>query len=261
MLYLDTLIVHNCFQPTAFMLFDLYETPRLLIRLWVFSMLDHFHGSVELAVCQLIAVPDLEWKHVLCTPIAIRMWRGRDGIQWCKAAVLHVFIITDNSDVLSHTAFWWKNVFLPAGKYRFFKPMLINRSVWRGCFCWSESRSSVVLRKAGSCSWDMCPITFGLQAMGQLSPVSHHGQERESEWGVPDAESMSFCGGQWLTVWKLREISRRGRLYPSFFCEWAVVFLWNLSSNDLPLLGTKVVFYNSSKLFVTQKLSSYPYST
>lgn len=181
-MYLDTVIVHNCFQPTAFMLFDLYETPMLLIRLWVFSMLGHLHGSVEVAVCRLIAVSDLEWKRVLCTPVAIKMWRRRDGIQWCKAAVLHVFIITNNSDVLSHTAFWWKNVFLPPGKKWCIKPMLINKSVWRGWIFWSEPRS------CGSCQWcaggpgaasGVWVRMFLLWATGQLSPVWGHGQEHE----------------------------------------------------------------------------------
>lgn len=42
----------------------------------------------------------------------------------------------------------------------------------------------------------MC--VFLLRAMGQLSPVRNHGQEHERAQGggVPDAESMFFCGGQ-----------------------------------------------------------------
>lgn len=92
-------------------------------------------------MCQLIAVSDLEWKCVLCAAVAIKMWRRRDGIQWCKATVLHVFIITYNLDVLSHTAFWWKNVFLPPGKCQFIRPILINKSVWQGWIFWWETRS------------------------------------------------------------------------------------------------------------------------
>lgn len=131
---------------------------------------------------------------------------------------------------------WWKNAFILPRKYWFVRSVLFNKSVCRGWMLWwVEKQEAVVLasgsRSARICLWDLCVCSPPL-ALGTALPGRRLQSEAwtDTEWGVPDAESMS-SEWQWVSIGKFMDFSRRRKRYPFFlnvlFCfvfpPWCVI--------------------------------------
>lgn len=133
------------------------------------------------------------------------------------------------------------------------KPVLINKSVWRGWIFRLASRSGKLRfwlragRRGRSSSRSGCACACSGHGAACPAQSSWSGARTDTGCGVPDAEGTPICGGQWVTAWKFGEISRRGRLWPfilSECCDFVLCsFLWNSPSNDLPLWDEGFFFF------------------
>lgn len=151
-------------------------------------------------------------------------------LQWCKAEVLQVFIITNNSDIFTYDgkmfSFFLENTDLLGLCY------LINQFAEVGCPDESRSRKLWFLPVAAAAgpgaALGICVCAILLQPLAQLSLVGGHSQEPEQtqSGGFLMLRTCPLVGDSGQLMENSWEFSRRRKLYSFFLSECFLVLFF-----------------------------------